>query len=56
MLQRKCPQRNQLPRRSSPRNPGNRAADGVADIAADAGGGAPRPPFQRRSNRRKLNR
>jgi hypothetical protein len=56
MLQTECPQRNHQPRRISPRNPGNRAADGDADIAADAGGGAPRPPFQRRSNRRKLNR
>jgi hypothetical protein len=56
MLQTECPQRNHHPRRISPRNPGNRVADAVADVAADAGGGVPRHPFQLWSNRRKLNR
>jgi hypothetical protein len=55
MLQRKCPKRNQLPRQIVPRNPGNRAADAGADIAADADGVVPRHPFQLRRNRRKLN-
>jgi hypothetical protein len=56
MLQRKCPQRNQLPRQIAPRHPGNRAADAVAAIVADADGGVPRHPFQLRSNRCRLNR
>jgi hypothetical protein len=55
MLQRECPKRNQHPRRITPRNPGNRAADAVAGIAAGADGVVPHPPFQLRSNRRKLN-
>ena len=55
MLQRKCPQRNQLPRRIAPRNPGNQAADAIAGIAADADGGVPHHPFQLRSNRHRLN-
>jgi hypothetical protein len=54
MLQTECPKRNHHPGRIAPRNPGNRAADAVADIAADADGVAPRHPFQLRSNRRKL--
>ena len=36
MLQTECPKRNNHPRRIAPHNPGNRAADAVADIAADA--------------------
>ena len=55
MLQTECPQRNHHPRRIAPRNPGNRAADAGADIAADADAGVPRHPFQWRSNRRRLN-
>jgi hypothetical protein len=55
MLQTECPKRNQHPRRIAPRNPGNRAADAGADIAADADGVAPRHLFQLRSNRRRLN-
>ena len=55
MLQTECPKRNNHPGRIAPRNPGNRAADAVADIAAVVDGVAPRHPFQLRSNRRKLN-
>ena len=46
MLQTECPKRNNHPRRIAPRNPGNRAADAVAGIAADADGDVPRHPFQ----------
>jgi hypothetical protein len=58
MLQTECPQKNHHPSRIAPRNPGNRAADAVADIAVDADVVVlrhPRHPFQLRSNRRKLN-
>ena len=55
MLQRKCPKRNQLPRRVSPRRPGNQADAAAAGIVADVVVGVPRLPFQWWSNRRRLN-